>query len=189
MHQLRPYRLQNERGGTGLSCDENGIALAGIELLLRTADGFVPRPIGALDALLKGAYSDTAPLMPNNVHIDNPRFQSADADTGNVPSVVREFVASGLASQIWRRGEGDGREISGNVRREGDSFAVEDARWGIEASSGVRIPLTADKTPVPTSEIPFYFHTHSDVSDVGAGEVYPGPSKVDVKNSHDHGIW
>ena len=129
------------------------------------------------------------PQRPNQVRIDNPTFHAPNVAPDDVPSVVREFIASGLASQIWWRGEGDGRELSGDVQRRGDDVTVEDARWGEdEAHSGVRVVPTVTN-PAPPSQIPFYFHTHSDAPSLSGVSVYPGPSKKDVDNSRNYHIW
>ena len=51
----RPFRLDDDAGGSGLSCDAGGLALAGVPLLYRTAAGFVPRQRDELDHLLRHA--------------------------------------------------------------------------------------------------------------------------------------
>ncbi len=50
------FRLSNERGSLGLSCNESGVALAGVPLLRRCSKGFVPRPRLELEHLLSRAY-------------------------------------------------------------------------------------------------------------------------------------
>ncbi len=47
----RFFRLANEPGATGLSCDENGVHLGGAPLLRRTDTGFEPRPNSEIEAL------------------------------------------------------------------------------------------------------------------------------------------
>jgi hypothetical protein len=51
----RLFRLDDDAGGLGLSCDAGGLALAGVPLLYRTAAGFAPRPRDELDLLLRHA--------------------------------------------------------------------------------------------------------------------------------------
>lgn len=53
---IRPYRLTNEPGGTGLSCTTAGLSLAGVPLLRKTEAGFVPRAEHAIRFLIKAAY-------------------------------------------------------------------------------------------------------------------------------------
>jgi len=52
----RFFRLANEPGATGLSCDENGVHLGGAPLLRRTETGFEPRPSYEIEALIAKAY-------------------------------------------------------------------------------------------------------------------------------------
>ncbi len=52
----RIFKLSNYPGSLGLSCDERGVALAGVSLLLRSGDGFLPRPEKELRRLLVRAY-------------------------------------------------------------------------------------------------------------------------------------
>jgi hypothetical protein len=51
------FQLDPDRAGRGLSCDKDGVFLAGVPLLMRTALGFAPRTVSALGALLDAAYS------------------------------------------------------------------------------------------------------------------------------------
>ena len=44
-------RFQLDQIGQGLSCDERGLALAGIPLMRKTASGFEARPTSELTAL------------------------------------------------------------------------------------------------------------------------------------------
>jgi len=62
----RFFRLANEPGATGLSCDESGVHLCGAPLLRRTDAGFEPRPTCEIEALIAKAYGgaeDGARLM------------------------------------------------------------------------------------------------------------------------------
>jgi len=52
----RFFRLANEPGATGLSCDENGVHLGCVPLLRRTDAGFEPRPSYEIEALIAKAY-------------------------------------------------------------------------------------------------------------------------------------
>ncbi len=52
----RRFQLVDDRNLLGLSCTANGIHLAGVPLLRKTAKGFAPRPTGEIAALMKGAY-------------------------------------------------------------------------------------------------------------------------------------
>jgi hypothetical protein len=52
----RFFRLANEPGATGLSCDENGVHLGGAPLLRRTDTGFEPRANSEIEALIAKAY-------------------------------------------------------------------------------------------------------------------------------------
>lgn len=63
----REFRLTNEPGGRGLRCTEEGLSLAGVPLLRRTASGFVPRGAVEIDGLMKAAFGpqvDTTDLLP-----------------------------------------------------------------------------------------------------------------------------
>jgi hypothetical protein len=54
-----PYRtfgLSNEPGTLGLSCNKQGLALAGVPLLLHAAHGFAPRSPAEIARLLSAAY-------------------------------------------------------------------------------------------------------------------------------------
>jgi hypothetical protein len=53
---IRTFRLTNEPGGLGLSCSPDGLALAGVPLLTKTAAGFEPRPAPEIEVLIKAAY-------------------------------------------------------------------------------------------------------------------------------------
>lgn len=53
----RPFRLESDTGGLGLSCTSRGISLAGVPLLRLTPSGFAPRPADEIGALIKRAYS------------------------------------------------------------------------------------------------------------------------------------
>jgi hypothetical protein len=62
----RTFRLTNEPGGLGLNCSPLGLSLAGIPLLRKSEDGFAPRSIGEVEALIEAAYgtrSASAELM------------------------------------------------------------------------------------------------------------------------------
>src|SRR5215469_2653785 len=50
------YRLTDEPGGLGLSCNGAGLMLAGVPLLRKSETGFVPRPAHAIAALIDAAY-------------------------------------------------------------------------------------------------------------------------------------
>jgi hypothetical protein len=52
----RFFRLANEPGATGLSCNENGVHLGCVPLLRRTDAGFEPRPSYEIEALIAKAY-------------------------------------------------------------------------------------------------------------------------------------
>jgi hypothetical protein len=62
----RLFRLDDDPGGLALSCDETGLALAGVALLRKTAKGFEPRPHAELDLLLRHANTgrDTPLALP-----------------------------------------------------------------------------------------------------------------------------
>jgi hypothetical protein len=53
---VRHFRLANGPGSLGPSWGDAGLALAGVSLFRRTDDGFAPRPVGELEALLGAAY-------------------------------------------------------------------------------------------------------------------------------------
>lgn len=52
----RRFQLDDARGGTGLSCNAQGLWLAGRPLLRRTISGYAPRPADEIAALTKCAY-------------------------------------------------------------------------------------------------------------------------------------
>jgi hypothetical protein len=53
---IHHFRLASGAGSLGPSWGETGLALAGVSLFRRTDNGFAPRPIDELEALLKAAY-------------------------------------------------------------------------------------------------------------------------------------
>lgn len=55
---FRMFRLTTEPGGLGLSCTPEGVSLAGVPLLLKTHEGYAPRPASEIASLLKTAYGD-----------------------------------------------------------------------------------------------------------------------------------
>lgn len=64
----RLFRLDEDPSGLALSCDETGLALAGVALLRRTANGFEPRSPSELDVLLRHANAgrDTPLALPSS---------------------------------------------------------------------------------------------------------------------------
>ena len=52
----RQFRLARRSDGAGLSCDADGVALGGVQLLGRTGAGFQPRSIAEIDILMKAGY-------------------------------------------------------------------------------------------------------------------------------------
>jgi hypothetical protein len=62
----RLFRLDEDPGGLALSCDETGLALAGVAGRRRSARGFEPRPHAELDVLLRHANAgrDTPLALP-----------------------------------------------------------------------------------------------------------------------------
>lgn len=65
MTQLTPrFRLSDQSGGLGLSCDASGLELAGVPLLRQDAHGLAPRPAEEVAALLRVAYGEYAPVVP-----------------------------------------------------------------------------------------------------------------------------
>ncbi|MEA1650653.1 hypothetical protein UAJ10_16725 [Nitrospirillum sp. BR 11164] len=57
----RRYRLSNGPGGLGVSCTGEGLALAGVPLLVKGAGGFRARPAAEVAVLLKRAYAGAGP--------------------------------------------------------------------------------------------------------------------------------
>ena len=53
---IQTFRLTNEPGGLGLSCNSAGLSLAGVPLLRKTEAGFVPRPAPEIASLIRAAY-------------------------------------------------------------------------------------------------------------------------------------
>ena len=63
----RRFRLSDDAGGLGLSCEYSGLNLAGAPLLRTAALGLAPRPIGDIAALINAAYgpgAEAANLSP-----------------------------------------------------------------------------------------------------------------------------
>lgn len=50
------FKLSQESGSRGLKCDESGLSLAGVPLLVQGDDGFEPRPSADIEVLLTAAY-------------------------------------------------------------------------------------------------------------------------------------
>ena len=66
MGPMRFFKLSNGTGSLGLSCGKDGVALAGVPLLLRGELGFQPRPEEQLRELMANAYgsgADSAKLI------------------------------------------------------------------------------------------------------------------------------
>jgi hypothetical protein len=61
---IRMFRLTNETGGLGLSCNPDGLFLAGVPLLRKTQAGFEPRPASEIAALIKAAYGRDGNRIP-----------------------------------------------------------------------------------------------------------------------------
>jgi hypothetical protein len=57
---IRIFRLTYGPGEFGLSCNPDGLFLAGVPLLRRTRAGFVPRPAPEIASLIKAAYGADA---------------------------------------------------------------------------------------------------------------------------------
>jgi hypothetical protein len=53
---LRSFRLDHDINGLGMSCDADGVHLAGVPLLHKSERGFVPRPVPELQSLADAAY-------------------------------------------------------------------------------------------------------------------------------------
>jgi hypothetical protein len=60
LETARFFKLSNEAGSLGLSCGKDGIALAGVPLLLRADGGFQPRSKEQLRKLMGDAYGTEA---------------------------------------------------------------------------------------------------------------------------------
>jgi hypothetical protein len=52
----RVFKLSNYPGSLGLSCDEDGLELAGVPLLNKTNQGFIARPANEIEHLIASAY-------------------------------------------------------------------------------------------------------------------------------------
>jgi hypothetical protein len=62
----RAFALSNGPGSLGLSCKEDGLALAGVPLLRHNASGYAPRPAAEIRSLIGEAYeidADVSALM------------------------------------------------------------------------------------------------------------------------------
>ncbi|WP_148293751.1 hypothetical protein [Azospirillum sp. B4] len=57
----RRYRLSNGPGGLGVSCTTEGLALAGVPLVVKGAGGFRVRPAAEVGRLLRRAYAGAEP--------------------------------------------------------------------------------------------------------------------------------
>jgi len=58
----RTFRLANDPGSLGLSCDETGLSLAGVPLLRTTVSGFEPRASIEIEVLMRRAYPGVGDL-------------------------------------------------------------------------------------------------------------------------------
>jgi hypothetical protein len=72
------FRLTNERGGLGLSCTPAGVSLAGVPLLRRAQEEFVPRPASEVALLLKTAYGKDLPGLRSRLGAIAQALNSGD---------------------------------------------------------------------------------------------------------------
>jgi hypothetical protein len=82
----RPFRLDNDPRGSGLSCDETGLRLAGVPLLREAVGGFAARAPAEIAALLACAYGDGP---------DAPRLSA-----GGLETVARALNQGDLAKAM-----------------------------------------------------------------------------------------
>ena len=83
----RHFSLSEDQASLGPSWTDEGLALAGVTLFQRTSDGFAPRPIEQLEALLKIAYDrDLDPSVVRGLRVA--------ADSLNRGDTARAMIAA-----------------------------------------------------------------------------------------------
>ncbi|MEA1676182.1 hypothetical protein [Nitrospirillum sp. BR 11163] len=95
----RRYRLSNGLGGLGVTCTAEGLALAGVPLLAKGANGFQVRPGGDVSVLLKCAYG---PAEPNAAVLLPGLSKIADAlNQGDLVQAMIRAVHLRLTELDW----------------------------------------------------------------------------------------
>ncbi|MEA1674480.1 hypothetical protein [Nitrospirillum sp. BR 11163] len=136
----RRYRLNNCPGGLGVSCTGEGVALAGVPLLVKGARGFQPRPGTEVEALLRRAYAGAeqgAAILPGLAKI-------ADAlNRGDLAQAMIRAVHLRLPELDWdaavrlaRANDNLAKYSPDQLRDDGGRFADEG-----RARNGARAPL------------------------------------------------
>jgi hypothetical protein len=84
---VRMFRLTNEPGGLGLSCTPEGVSLAGVPLVRKTSEGFVPLPAEEIASLLKAAYGERPMPLQSRLGAIVTALNSGDFTTAMIFAV------------------------------------------------------------------------------------------------------
>ncbi len=94
------FKLSDEPGSLGLSCNKEGVVLAGVPLLSRAEAGFAPRPESEIRRLLGEVYGDGFPVEPV---ISGLGVAAKALNSGDLPRAMIAAVQLKLPSLDWHR--------------------------------------------------------------------------------------
>jgi hypothetical protein len=146
---VRHFRLANGPGSLGPSWGDAGLALAGVSLFRRTDDGFAPRPVGELEALLGAAYE-------RRLDASLVRGLGVAADALNHGDIGRAMIAAlhlRLPDLTWEGASRIAKVDERLAKYSPDQPRDWHGRWTSEAGESAP-DCEADPTPSTTSPAP-----------------------------------
>jgi hypothetical protein len=82
------FRLTNEPDGLGLSCNPEGLSLAGVPLLRKTETGFEPRSSHQIEALLEVAYGRDSTRLQSSLAVIAEALNRGDLARAAITAVL-----------------------------------------------------------------------------------------------------
>ena len=142
------FRLADEPGSLGLSCQSSGVSLAGVPLLRKTADGFAPRTVDEVGSLMKCAYGLETDVIRLTRGLD------VVADALNRKDLGRAMIAAvhlRIPDLDWRGAARIARADDALVKYDPNEPRDERGRW-TTGGAGAAPSATSDRrrTPLPT---------------------------------------
>jgi hypothetical protein len=179
---LRTFRLTNEPGGLGLSCSPDGLALAGVPLLAKTAAGFEPRPAPEIAALIKAAYGANGDLvrLQSRLEAIARALNNKDFGLAAIAAVQMQMpeLNSESAARVAREGELSKYNYNPNEPRDWHG------RWTSDGSS-VPVNITTLGTEGDQRGGPHVFDRPQRVADIASDDATASSNDAGGESDRD----
>jgi hypothetical protein len=172
---IRMFRLVDGPDDLGLSCNPDGLFLAGVPLLRKTRAGFVPRPASEIAALIKAAYGaggdqirlqSSLSLIARALNSGDFALAAIAAVQTRTPELSREAAARLVNAEgeltKYNFNPDEPRDQHGRWTRDGSSDPASSAAPGIEGDQRVdlhasdrqqRVVENASAVPIDTAPL------------------------------------